>query len=43
MSLKFEVMLYNNQNGKMFYFIGWLSLIVLAQIFFFNIKGKDNA
>ena len=34
--LKFEVMLHNNQSGKFFYFIGWLSLIVFAQNFFLS-------
>ena len=32
--LKFEVMSHNNQSGKFFYFIGWVSWIVFVQNFF---------
>ena len=40
-SLKFEVMSHNNQSGKFFYFICWLSLIFSAQIFFSSTGFKS--
>ena len=34
-SLKFEIMLHNNQSDTFFHVVGWFSLIDFDQIFFF--------